>query len=147
MFYQTNALIELKFERIHYLSLWLDFLQTLINNQIYKNLFEYFGFQGSALNNKDRFIYESIIKKKLIELNFCDENNNEVLQFICELFKSNNNMISYGLIKKKITSNLKNFFDNLNNESSNVSFGYNTNHTNNSNNTKGGFADTMNNQP
>ena len=147
LFYQTNALIELKFERIHYLSLWLDFLQTLINNQIYKNLFEYFGFQGSALNNKDRYIYESIIKKKLIELNFCDENNNEVLQFICELFKSNNNMISYGLIKKKITSNLKNFFDNLNNESSNVSFGYNTNHTNNSNNTKGGFADTMNNQP
>ena len=146
LFYQTNALIELKFERIQYLSLWLDFLQTLINNQIYKNLFEYFGFQGSALNNKDRYIYESIIKKKLIELNFCDENNNEILHFICELFKSNNNMISYGLIKKKISSNLKNFFDCITNESSNVSFGYNTNHTNNSNNTKGGLVDTMNNQ-
>ena len=87
LFYQTNALIENRFERIQYLSLWLDFLQTLINNQIYKNLFEYFGFEGSALNNKDRFIYKSKIKKKLIDLNFCDENNNENLHFICELIK------------------------------------------------------------
>jgi hypothetical protein len=133
LFYQTNALVENRFERIQYLSLWLDFLQTLINNQIYKNLFEYFGFEGSALNNKDRFIYESKIKKKLIDLNFCDENNNEILHFICELFKSNNNMISYGLLKKKISSNLKNFFDGIINDNSNASFGYNTNNTNNTN--------------
>ena len=143
LFYQTNALVENRYERIQYLSLWLDFLQTLINNQIYKNLFEYFGFEGSALNNKDRYIYESKIKKKLIELNFCDENNNEMLQFICELFKSNNNMISYGLLKKKISSNLKNFFDGITNDNSKVSFGYNTN--NNTNNTNGGNGTDINN--
>ena len=134
IFYQTNVLLENRLERIQYLSLWLDFLQTLINNQIYKNLFEYFGFDGSALNNKDRFIYESKIKKKLIDLNFCDENNNEILQFICEMFKANNNMISFGLLKKKISSNLKNFFDSIpSNNNSNASVGYGNNINTNSN--------------
>jgi len=88
LFYQTNALLERPFERIQYLSLWIDFLQTLITNQIYKNLFEYFGYEGSTLINKDRFIYEPILKKKLIGLKFCDENDNDTLQFICDLFKS-----------------------------------------------------------
>ena len=126
LFYQTNALLERPFERVQYLSLWIDFLQTLITNQIYKNLFEYLGFEGSTLISKDRFIYEPILKKKLIGLKFCDQNDNDTLQFICDLFKSNNNMISYSLIKKKISSNLKNFFDGIN-ENSSSSFGYNSN--------------------
>ena len=126
LFYQTNALLERPFERVQYLSLWIDFLQTLITNQIYKNLFEYFGFEGSTLISKDRFIYEPILKKKLIGLKFCDQSDNDTLQFICDLFKSNNNMISYSLIKKKISSNLKNFFDGIN-ENSSSSFGYNSN--------------------
>ena len=126
LFYQTNALLERQFERVQYLSLWIDFLQSLITKQIYKKLFEFFGFEGSALINKDRFIYEPILKKKLIELKFCDENDNDTLQFICDLFKYNNNMISYSLIKKKISSNLKNFFDGIN-ENGSSSFGYNSN--------------------
>ena len=126
LFYQTNALLDRQFERVQYLSLWIDFLQTLITKQIYKNLFDYFGFEGSTLINKDRFIYEPILKKKLIELKFCDENDNDTLQFICDLFKYNNNMISYSLIKKKISSNLKNYFDGIN-ENGTSSFGYNGN--------------------
>jgi hypothetical protein len=126
LYYQTNILIENRFERVEFLSLWIDFLQTLITKQIYKNLFESFGFEGSALIDKDRYIYEPILKKKLTSLKFCDEKENEILQFICDLFKSNNNMISYSLIKKKITSNLKNFFDgNMNNSS--ASLGLNSN--------------------
>ena len=127
LFYQTNTLIDNKYERVQYLSLWIDFLQTLINKQIYKNLFKYFGFEESALINKDRYIYEPILKKILINLKFCDENENDVFQFICDLFKSNNNMISYSLIKKKISSNLKNFFDGIANENTSASFGANSN--------------------
>ena len=118
LFYQTNILLDKKLDRIQYLSLWIDFLQTLITNQIYKNIFEYFGFEGSSLIGKDRYIYEPIFKKILLTLKFCDENNNDLLQFICDLFKANNNMISYSLIKKKISSNLKNFFDGNDNETS-----------------------------
>ena len=120
LFYQTNLLLENRLERVQFLSLWIDFLQTLITNQIYKNIFEYFGFEGSTLIGKDRYIYEPLFKKVLIGLKFCDdnENNNDVLQFICDLFKGNNNMISYSLLKKKISSNLKNFFDGNESESS-----------------------------
>ena len=127
LFYQTNTLIETPNERVQYLSLWIDFLQTLINKQIYNKLFDFFGFGGSSLINKDRFIYEPLLKKILKELNFCDENDNETLQFICDLFKSNNNMISYNLLKKKISSNLKNFSDNIGNGNSSASIGNNTN--------------------
>ena len=127
LFYQTNTLIEAPIERVQYLSLWIDFLQVLINKQIYNKLFDFFGFGGSSLINKDRFIYEPLLKKILKELNFCNENDNETLQFICDLFKSNNNMISYNLLKKKISSNLKNFSDNIGNGNSSASFGYNTN--------------------
>ena len=127
LFYQTNTLLENRYDRYQFLSLWIDFLQTLINNQIYKNLFNFFGFQGSTLINKDRFIYEPLFKKILLSLKFCNENDNEALQFICDLFKSNNNMISYGLIKKKISSNLKNFFDGIENQNSSSTFGINGN--------------------
>ena len=116
LFYQTNILLENKLERVQFFSLWIDFLQTLITNQIYKNIFEYFGFEGSTLIGKDRYIYEPVFKKILVGLNFCNENENaDLLQFICELFKANNNMISFSLVKKKISSNLKDFFDNSNN--------------------------------
>ena len=131
LFYQTNTLKENKLERTQYLSLWIDFLQVLITNQIYKNLFEFFGFEESTLINKDRFIYEPLLKKKLLELKFCDENDNDIFQFICDLFKSNNNMISYSLIKKKISSNLKNFFDGKGNNNTSVSFSTQNNGENN----------------
>ena len=137
LFYQTNALFENRLERVQFLSIWIDFLQTLITKQIYKKLFEFFGFEGSTLINKDRFIYEPILKKILIGLKFCDENNNDALKFICDLFKSNNNKISYSLIKKKISSNLKNFFDGMINDNSSVSFGLNSN---------GGESKEINNQ-
>ena len=113
LFYQTNLLLENRLDRVQYLSLWIDFLQTLITNQIYKNIFEFFGFEGSTLIGKDRYIYEPVFKKILLDLKFCEDNEsgNEVMQFICDLFKANNNMISFSLLKKKISSNLKNFFD------------------------------------
>ena len=132
LFYQTNILLENKLERVQFFSLWIDFLQTLITNQIYKNLFEYFGFEGSTLIGKDRYIYEPIFKKILVGLNFCNENENaDLLQFICELFKANNNMISFSLLKKKISSNLKDFFDNSNN---NEESSYHPSVNNNNNN-------------
>ena len=124
LFYQTNVLLENKLGRVQYLSLWMDFLQTLITNLIYKNIFEYFGFEGSTLIGNDRFIYEQVFTKILLGLKFCKEQDKDVLEFICDIFKSNNNMISYSLVKKKISSNLKNFFDGIDNND-------NTSHTNN----------------
>ena len=133
LFYQTNILLENRLERVQFFSLWIDFLQTLITNQIYKNIFEYFGFEGSTLIGKDRYIYEPVFKKILVGLNFCNENENaDLLQFICDLFKGNNNMISFSLVKKKISSNLKDFFDNNNN---NEESSYHPSVNNNDNNT------------
>ena len=133
LFYQTNILLENRLERVQFFSLWIDFLQTLITNQIYKNIFEYFGFEGSTLIGKDRYIYEPVFKKILVGLNFCNENENaDLLQFICDLFKGNNNMISFSLVKKKISSNLKDFFDNNN---TNEESSYHPSVNNNDNNT------------
>ena len=44
-------------------------------------------------------------------LKFCKENEEEIFPFITSLFKTNNKMISFSLVKKKICSNLKNFSD------------------------------------
>lgn len=127
LFYQTNILLENKMDRVLFLSQWIDFLQILITKQIYQKLFQFFGFEKSALINKDRYIYEPALKKILIKLNFCEENDNDALKFICDLFRSNNNMISYFLMKRKISSNLKNFFDGVVAENTSITTGNDTN--------------------
>ena len=109
LFYQTNTLTNSLDSRIAYFSYWLEFLQALIDNKIYTNLFEYFNFDKAILYNNDRFINENIFIKSVKQLDFCKENIDEVISYIIPFFKSGNKMISLSLLKKKISSNLKNF--------------------------------------
>jgi hypothetical protein len=111
LFYQTNTLTNNLEERTLYFSQWLEFLQSLIDNQIYSKLFEFFNFDKAFLHNSDRYINESLLIPSLKKLDFCKENEDEIFSFIISLFKSGNNMISFSLLKKKISSNLKNFAD------------------------------------
>ena len=116
LFYQTNTLTNNLDERISFFSYWLEFLQTLIDNKIYANLFEFFKFDKAILYNNDRFINENIFIQSLKQLNFCKENENEIIPFIIPIFRSDNKMISLALVKKIISSNLKNFSDEAMNE-------------------------------
>ena len=113
LFYQTNTLTESLNERTLYFSYWLEFLQTLIDNKIYSKLFEFFCFDKAILLNNDRYIYDNLFIQKLKELNFCKENEDNVISFITSFFKNKNKMLSFSLIKKKISSNLKNFSEGL----------------------------------
>ena len=111
LFYQTNTLTNSLNERILYFNCWVEFLQALIDNKIYNKLFEFFCFDKAILLNNDRYIYESIFIQCLKELNFCKDNEDDVIPFITSIFKNYNKMISFSLVKKKICSNLKNFSD------------------------------------
>ena len=62
--------------------------------------------------NNDRFIYSAVFKKKLEEIGFTRDKA-EIVNLLCEMMKSSNKMISYSILKKKITSNLKNFKSDL----------------------------------
>ena len=109
LFYEINTLSVEIFERILYFSSFLDFIQKIIDNKIYLNLFEIFGFDKGILINNDRFIYENTMMKVLKNIKFMDIDNKDNRMFICNMMKSGNKLISFNLIKKKIASNLKNF--------------------------------------
>ena len=111
LFYQKNTLTENLEERILYFNSWLEFLQVLIDNKIYLKLFEFFCFDKGILINNERFITENTFIQCLLKLNFCKDNQEDLVTFITSLFKSSNKMISFSLLKKKISSNLKNFSD------------------------------------
>jgi hypothetical protein len=111
LFYQTNTLTSSLDERTLHLSCWLEFLQAIIDNKIYLTLFEFFSFDKAILFNNDRYIDESIFVQCLKQLDFCKESENDIVPFIISLFKSANKMISFSLVKKKISSTLKNFSD------------------------------------
>ena len=72
---------------------------------------EFFNFDKAILYNNDRFINENIFIQSLKQLNFCKENEDEIISFIIPMFKNSNKMISLALVKKVISSNLKNFSD------------------------------------
>ena len=60
LFYQTNTLTEDLEDRISHFSLWLEFLQSLIDDKIYTKLFEFFSFDKANLSNGDRLLNEEI---------------------------------------------------------------------------------------
>ena len=111
LFYQTNTLTSSLDDRTLHISCFLEFLQAIIDNKIYLKLFEFFSFDKAILLNNDRYIDESIFVQNLKQLDFCKENESDIIPFIISLFKSSNKMISFSLVKKKISSNLKNFSD------------------------------------
>ena len=107
-FYETNYLSEEPANRINNFDEFLDFLQIVLDKKIYGNLFKEFDFDKGLLMNNDRFIYSAVFKKKLEEIGFTRDKA-EIVNLLCEMMKHSNKLISYSLIKKKITSNLKNF--------------------------------------
>ena len=111
LFYQTNTLTNSLNDRILYFSCCLEFLQALIDNKVYLNIFQFFGFDKSFLLGNDRYIYEGLFIQCLQKLNFCKNDKEEILQFITSFFKSENKMVCFSLVKKIISSNLKNFSD------------------------------------
>ena len=111
LFYQTNTLTENLEDRIAHFSNWLEFLQSLIDDKIYTKLFEFFGFDKANLINGDRLINEEIFVNSLKELKFCKNNENNILEFIINVFRYSNKIISFNFVKRKISSNLKNFSD------------------------------------
>jgi hypothetical protein len=133
LFYQTNTLTNNLDDRISYFSCWLEFLQTLIDNKIYTKLFEFFNFDKAILYNNDRFINENIFIQSLKQLGFCKDNENEMIPFMIPMFKSSNKMISLALVKKIISSNLKNFSDEAMNEKVILDNNSSINTTNNKN--------------
>ena len=111
LFYQTNTLTENLDDRIAHFSGWLEFLQSLIDDKIYTKLFEFFGFDKANLSNGDRLIDEEIFIQSLKALKFSKNNEDNILEFIVSIFRHKNKVISFNLLKRKISSNLKNFSD------------------------------------
>ena len=74
-------------------------------------MFEFFSFDKSNLNNGDRLINEDIFVQNLKELKFCKNNEDDIIEFILNIFRCSNKIISFNLVKRKISSNLKNFSD------------------------------------
>ena len=112
LFYQINTLIPYQNERIIHLTEWFEFLQIIIDDKIYTNLFEFFGFDKSILELGDRILDSNIFIAKLKSLQYYKNKNSNIINFICSLFKNRNNMISFSLFKQSISSNLKNFMNN-----------------------------------
>lgn len=115
-------------ERTHFFNNWISFLQIIINNNAYKTLFKYFGFEESMLVFNDRIIHEPIffkcIKNQIFNnSNFSNNYNDEMKEnkenfksadfmlYCCDMFKNVKGLISLNILKKKIASNLKNFRD------------------------------------
>ena len=61
--------------------------------------------------NGDRLVSEEIFVQNLKELKFCKNNEDDILEFIVNAFRNSNKIISFNLVKRKISSNLKNFSD------------------------------------
>ena len=129
IYYETSVFfdIEQKPKRLTYYDNCIDFLQAIIDKQIYISLFDYFCFNLSILTRGDRYLPKKIFEKKMIELNdfdFKDKENKKKedlinsIQFICNVlcgYDEDNNIrddsISFNLLKKKVSSNIKNFID------------------------------------
>ena len=109
LFYQTNILLKNLEQRILYFNEWLEFLQELIDEKIYKNLFEYFDFEKGFLEVGDRILDQNTLEERVKSLRYFGKKERRIIKFICTLFKNKNNMISYSICKQIIASNLKNF--------------------------------------
>ena len=112
LFYQINTLNQNQNERITYLLEWFEFLQILIDENIYSNLFEFFGFDKGNLELGDRTIDSNLFEEKIKGLKNLKKKGGDIINFICSVFKNKNNMISFSLFKQIVCSNLKNFMNN-----------------------------------
>ena len=128
--------------QIDFFEKFLEFLQVFIDKKLYDSLFSFFNYDNSVLAGSDRYLpnktFQAILNEMLI-----DENNNieiadkeknkqrieqmnekhNFIQFISNILcgfdeelNIRDDSISYNLLRKKISSNLKNF-NNINRNS------------------------------
>ena len=126
IYYETSVFfdIEQKPNRLTYYECFLEFLQALIDKQVYNSLFDYFHFNLSILARGDRYLPKKIFEKKMLELIIFEEKNENMeeligtINFVCNIlcgYDEENNIrddsISFNLLKKKVSSNIINFID------------------------------------
>ena len=127
IYYETSVFFENeeKPTRLTYFECFVEFLQALIDKQVYNSLFDYFHYNLSILARGDRYLPKKIFTKKMIELIIFNGEDNEnmkeinnAINFICNIlcgYDEENNIrddsISFNLLKKKVSSNIKNFID------------------------------------
>ena len=131
----TNFDIENTPQRLTFFEKFVEFLQVFIDKKIYDSLFSFFGYNNSILAGSDRYLAKSIFSSIMNEM-LMDENNNiekeeeistkrndekmkekkNFMNFVCNIlcgFDEEMNIrddsISFNLLRKKISSNLKNF--------------------------------------
>ena len=137
LYYETscNFHIDYKPDRLTFFEKFLEFLQVFIDKKIYDSLFSFFNFDNSVLAGSDRYLpkktFIAIVDEMLIDENKNMEINDEetyrklqeqmnekqnFIQFICNILcgfdeelNIRDDSISYNLLRKKISSNLKNF--------------------------------------
>ena len=127
IYYETSVFfdIEQKPNRLTYYEFFIEYLQALIDKQVYNSLFDYFHFNLSILARGDRYLPKKIFQKKMLELIIFNEEKNdnkedlmEAINFLCNIlcgYDEENNIrddsISFNLLKKKVSSNIKNFIN------------------------------------
>jgi len=140
LYYETsvNFNIDNTPYRLTFFEKFVEFLQVFIDKKIYDSLFSFFCFNNSILAGSDRYlaknIFVSILNEMLIDENnnsekdieLSSKRNNELMKeknnfmnYVCNIlcgFDEEMNIrddsISFNLLRKKISSNLKNFEEN-----------------------------------
>jgi hypothetical protein len=119
IFYETGILRSNLIRRESFIRELFIFLEILIENKVYSNLFEMFQFNRGIVLLNDRLLHEAAFIRAIKSIQKIKENGEycflfkelsaEFLIFLCDMMKDGNNMISYNNFKKKIFSNLQNF--------------------------------------
>ena len=141
LYYETSCNFDINNipDRLTFFEKFVEFLQAFIDKRIYDSLFSFFGYNNSVLAGSDRYLTKNMFKTVLNDM-LIDENNhkeneplstkrnnerkkekNNFMEFICNIlsgYDEENNIrddsISFNLLRKKVSSNLKNF-DGINN--------------------------------
>ena len=145
LYYETSVFFSINSipEREEFFEKFIEFLQIFIDKRIANDLFSFFNFENSILTLGNRYLAKNIFVNKLniildeginrfnrelteeeeIEEKERKKNKERFIEFICNILNGYDlqknlidNSISFNLLKKKISSNLKNFED-LNEES------------------------------
>ena len=137
LYYETscNFHFDYKPDRLTFFEKFLEFLQVFIDKKLYDSLFSFFNFDNSVLAGSDRYLPKKVFCVILNEMLIDENKNSEIMdeesykqnkekmdekqnfiQFICNIMcgydeelNIRDDSISYNLLKKKISSNLKNF--------------------------------------
>jgi hypothetical protein len=137
LYYETscNFHINYKPDRLTFFEKFLEFLQVFIDKKLYDSLFSFFNFDNSVIAGSNRYLPKKVFCATLNQM-LIDENKNmeitdeetykqhqkkmnekqNFIEFICNIMcgydeelNIRDDSISYNLLKKKISSNLKNF--------------------------------------